>query len=78
MCVLCSAQANCVDSTAAPDVVYAAECDKLKKSKYTFSQIIESKITSKIKNNQGNISEYDCVFNVFRVFVSTGASPRSS
>merc|ERR1712070_781884 len=28
-----SIKANCVDSTAAPDVVYAAECDKLKKAK---------------------------------------------
>jgi rRNA 2'-O-methyltransferase fibrillarin len=28
-----SIKANCVDSTAAPDVVYAAECDKLKKEK---------------------------------------------
>ena len=28
-----SIKANCVDSTAAPDVVYAAECDRLKKDK---------------------------------------------
>merc|ERR1711990_296374 len=28
-----SIKANCVDSTAAPEVVYAAECDRLKKSK---------------------------------------------